>query len=64
MDIPVGIALSRVGRSGDRIAVGARFSATAQTDPAAHPFLYNDYHVSFQWGVDQLPHIAPTLKKE
>jgi hypothetical protein len=27
----------RVGRSGDRIPVGARFSATVQTGPEAHP---------------------------
>ena len=27
----------RAGRSGDRIAVGARFSAPVQTDPGAHP---------------------------
>jgi hypothetical protein len=27
----------RAGRSGDRIPVGARFSATIQTDPGAHP---------------------------
>jgi hypothetical protein len=27
----------RAGRSGDRIPVGARFSATSQTGPGAHP---------------------------
>jgi hypothetical protein len=27
----------RAGRSGDRILVGARFSAPVQTDPGAHP---------------------------
>ena len=27
----------RAGRSGDRISVGARFSAPVQTDPGTHP---------------------------
>jgi len=27
----------RAGRSGDRIPVGARYSATVQTGPGAHP---------------------------
>ena len=30
----------RPGRSGDRIPVGARFSASVPTDPAAHPASY------------------------
>ena len=30
----------RAGRSGDRIPVGARFSARVQTDPGAHPASY------------------------
>jgi hypothetical protein len=29
--------LLRVGRSGDRITVGVRFSAVVQTGPGAHP---------------------------
>ena len=30
----------RAGRSGDRIPVGARFSAAVQTGPGAHPASY------------------------
>ena len=32
---------------GNRIPVGARFSATFQTDPEAHSLLYDGYRVSF-----------------
>ena len=38
----------RAGRSGDRIPVGARFSAPVQTGPGGPPSLvYNGYRVSF-----------------
>jgi hypothetical protein len=36
-DSSVGIATDWAGRSGDRIPVGARFSAPVQTGPGAHP---------------------------
>ena len=40
-DSSVGIATRYgAGRSGNRIPVGARFSALVQTDPAAHPASY------------------------
>jgi hypothetical protein len=38
----------RAGRSGDRIPVGARFSAPVQTSPGAHP-------VSYTMGTGSLP---------
>ena len=37
----------RAGRSGDRIPVGARFSASVQTGPAAHPTSYTKGTRSF-----------------
>ena len=58
------------GRSGDRIPVGARFSAPVHNGPGAHPG-------PIQWvqgpspgikrpgcGVNHPPHLAPRLKKE
>jgi hypothetical protein len=37
----------RAGRSGDRIPVGARFSAPVQTGPGAHPASYTMHTGSF-----------------
>ena len=68
----VGIA-SRygVGRSGDRIPVGARFSASVQTGPRAHPASYTRDTGSLSrgfsaWGVALTSHVllAPRLRKE
>ena len=39
----------RVGRSGDRIPVGARFSAPIHTGPGAHPASYTVGTGSFPW---------------
>ena len=41
------------GRSGDRIPVGARFSAPVQTSPGAHPASYTVGTRYFLWGVKQ-----------
>ena len=57
-------------RSGDRIAVGARFSALVQTGHGAHPASSTMGTGSFPGvkrpghGVDHPPHLAPRLKKE
>jgi len=37
-------SMTALGRSGDRVPVGARFSAPVQIDPEAHP-AYNGYRV-------------------
>jgi hypothetical protein len=57
------------GRSVDRIPLEARFAASAQTGPGAHPsILQNGYRVPFprvkrsERGVDH--HLVPRLKKE
>ena len=64
-------AFLRAGRSGDRIPVGARFSAPVKTGPGAHPASYTMGTESFPGvkrpgrGLDHTPpHIAPRLKKE
>ena len=60
----------RVVRSGDRILVGARFSAPVQTGPAARPPSYTMGTGSFPGvkrpgrGVDHPPHLTPRWKKE
>jgi hypothetical protein len=58
------------GRSGDRIPVGARFSAPVQTGPGAHPASCTMSTGSLPrvkrpgHGVDYPPHLVPRLKKE
>jgi hypothetical protein len=60
----------RAGRSGNRIPVGARFSALVQTGRGAHPAFYTMCTGSFpevKWpdrGVDHPSHIVPRLKKK
>ena len=60
----------RDGRYGDRISVGARFSAPVQTCPRAHPASYTVGTGSFpgvkgpERGIDHPPHLAPRLRKE
>ena len=50
-DSAVGIATPlRVGRSGDRIPVGARFSVSVQTGPGSHPASYTMRTGSFLGG--------------
>jgi hypothetical protein len=57
-------------RPGDRISVGARFFAPAQTGPGAHPASYTMGIGSFTGvkrpgrGVDHPPHLTLKLKKE
>ena len=70
-DISVGIA-TRYGLDGPGIESrwGARFSATVQTGPGAHPASYTMGTGSFAgvkrpWrGVDHPPHLVSRLKKE
>jgi len=56
--------------SGDRIPVGARFSAPVQTGPGAHPASYTMVTGSFPGvkrpgrGIDHPSHLAPWLRKE
>ena len=58
------------GRSGERIAVGARFSALAQTGPGAHPASCTPGTESLPGvqrlgrSVDRPPRLALMLKKE
>jgi hypothetical protein len=60
----------RAGRSGDRIPVGARFSAPVQTGRGAHLASYTKGTRSFPGvkqpgrGVDHTPYLALRLKKE
>ena len=60
----------QAGRSGDRIPIGVRFSASVHTGPRAHPASYTMGTGSFpgikrpRFGVDHPPHLAPRLKKE
>ena len=59
----------RAGRSGDRIPVGARFSATVQTGPEAHPASYTLGTGSFPGvkrpgrGVDHPPTSSAEVKE-
>ena len=59
----------QAGWAGDRISVGARFSALAQTDAGAHPTSYTVGTVSFLGvkrsgrGVDQPPPSSVEVKE-
>ena len=58
----------QAGRTGDRIPVRAKFSATFHTRLGAHPAYFTTGTGSFQWGVgggvNCPPNLAPKLKKE
>jgi len=68
-DSSVGIVTWRAGRSGDRIPVGARFSAPFQTGPGAHPASYTIGTGSFpgvKWperGFDHPPPFSAEVKE-
>ena len=59
----------RAGRSGDRIPVGARFSAPVQIGPGGHPASYTMGTGSFPWvkrprrGVDHPPQSSAEVKE-
>ena len=61
--------LIRAGRSGDRILVGAKFSAPVQTSPGAHPASYTTGTGSFTGvklpgrGVDNPPPSSAEVKE-
>jgi len=71
-EISVGLMkVKRAGRSGDRIPVGARFSAPVQTGPEAHPASCTMgtgslLGVKCGWGVKLTPHplLVPRSKIE
>ena len=53
----------RVGRSGDRIPVGARFSAPVQTCPGAHPAsctMGTGYFPGVKWLEHGVDHPSPS----
>jgi len=60
----------RAGRSGDRIPVGARLSASVQPGPETHPVSYTKGTGLFPWvkrpkrGVHHPHHLTPRLKKD
>ena len=58
----VGIASEvRAGRSGDRIPVGARFSAPVETGPGSHPAPYTTGIGSFPGGKERPGRDADSL---
>jgi hypothetical protein len=66
-DSVVGIATRyRLQRSGDRIPVGPRFSASFHTGPGTLPMGIGSFSGvrRLRLGIDYPPHQAPRLKKE